>query len=151
MSKTVCHSEFSIQSAGEICDRIGFVAAENSFFDPDEITKMLGIRPFETRTMGTPRKNGHGTYPFSIWSACRQEEPVMDAQEQCLSIVRELTPHIPTLNRIRELYNVSFTIQIAPHIYHEEAPILWFDHEIIEFCHRTKTEISVDLYIYDRE
>ena len=151
MDKTTCYSYFAISSAGEIQNDVGFVAAKNSYFDPDEITKTLGIQPFDVRMMGTPRKNGHGVYPFSDWAACRQEEPVMDAEEQCLRIVRELTPHIPDLNKIREQYNVSFSILVVPYIHNEEAPVLGFNSEIIEFCHLTKTEIGIDLYVFDRD
>lgn len=148
MDKTTCHSCFVIESAGELRDGIGLVAAENGFFDPEEITKLLGIRPWDTKKMGTPRKNGHGVYTFSSWSGCRQDEPALDARKQCLAIVRELTPHIPALDRIREACNVTFDICIVPYIYHEQAPFLRFDGEILSFCHRTGTGLIVDPYIY---
>ena len=147
METTTCHSYFTICSAGILQNGIGFVAADNSFFDP----AMLGIQPFKMMVMGSARENGYGVYPFSAWDACKQTEPKMDTQEQCLRIVRELSPHIPTLNKIRELYNVTFSIMIVPHVYNENAPILGFNSEIIEFCHATKTEIGIDLYVYGRE
>lgn len=65
MNQTSCYSYFDICSTGTIQNEIGFVAAENSCFDPDYITEKLGIEPFRTLKMGTPRKNGHGHYPFS--------------------------------------------------------------------------------------
>ena len=151
MDKTSCYSYFAICSEGEIQYGLGLVAAENGNFDPEEISKMLGILPFRAWAAGTPRGKGNGVFRFSMWSACRQDEPALDAGEQCLKIVRELTPLIPELNRIREQYNVSFSILIVPKIYNEETPTLVFDSEIIEFCHLTKTEIGIDLYVYDRE
>lgn len=151
MKQTSCHSYFAICSTGTIRNGIGFVAAENSCFDPDYISEKLGIKPFETRKMGTPRKNGHGHYPFSEWACCRQTEPALDAEEQCRRIVRQLRPLIPQLQEIKKEYNVDYSIIIVPHIYIEENPILGFDSEIIEFCYRTGAEISVDMYIYDKE
>jgi len=151
MNQTSCHSYFAICSTGTIQNEIGFVAAENSCFDPDYITEKLGIEPFKAHKMGTPRKNGHGHYPFSDWACCKQTEPALDAEEQCKKIVRQLCPLIPQLQEIKKEYNVDYSIIIVPHIYNEENPILGFDSEIIEFCYHTGTEISVDMYIYDKE
>lgn len=64
-NKTICHSCFSICSAGEIVNGIGLAAGENGIFEPDDITEMLGIQPFDTKTAGTPRKIGYGEYAFS--------------------------------------------------------------------------------------
>ena len=151
MEKTTCYSYFAIYSSGEIRDGIGFVASENSDFDPDDITAKLGYNPFETKKMGTPRKIGHGLYPFSNWSCCKQTEPALDAEEQCRKIVRELYDLIPQLQEIKKEYNVDYSIIIVPHIYNDENPLLAFDSEIIEFCYLTGTERSVDMYIYDKE
>ena len=151
MAQTSCHSYFAICSSGEIRDGIGFVAAENSYFDPDDITAKLGIAPFDKKKMGALRKNGYGHYPFSNWACCRQDEPALDAEEQCRRIVRLLRPFIPHLQEIKKEYNVDYSIIIVPHICNEENPVLGFDSEIIEFCYETGTEISVDMYIYDKE
>ncbi len=151
MKNTSCYSYFAICSSGEIRNGSGFVAAENSYFDPDFITAKLGIEPFETRKMGTPRKNGHGCYPFSDWSCCKQAEPAQDAEEQCRIIVRRLRKLIPQLLEIKEQYNVDYSIIIVPHICNEDKPILGFDSEIIEFCYHTGTEIAIDMYIYDED
>lgn len=115
---TNCYSYFSIESAGEILEGKGCRAADHSFFNPDDITLILGIEPFETVLMGEKRKNGDGSYPFSSWSACKQTEPMIDAREQCLNIVRQLKSSVDRLNKIRQTYKVSFTIVIVPNIYH---------------------------------
>ena len=151
MNQISCHSYFAICSTGTIQNEIGFVAADNSCFDPDYITEKLGIEPFETRKMGTPRKNGHGHYPFSDWACCKHSEPALDAEEQCKKIVRQLYPLIPQPQEIKKEYNVDYSIIIVPHIYNEENPVLGFDSEIIEFCYHTGTKIAVDMYIYDKE
>ena len=101
--------------------------------------------------MGEQRKNGLSHYPFSSWACCKQTEPALDAEEQCRQIVRQLRERIPALQEIRKEFNVDYALVIVPHIYNEENPLLGFDSEIIEFCYRTGTEISVDMYIYDRE
>ena len=146
METTSCYSYFYIESEGEVLPDVGFTAAENSFFEPDEITALLGIQPFETRRMGDPRKNGDRTYPFSSWSACRQDEPAMDAGEQCLAIVRQLRDKLPVLQEIARKTNVAFGILIVPDVWDGETPAMYFEREVIEFCHRANASIQIDLY-----
>jgi len=150
--KTTCYSYFSIGSEGEVRDLIGFVAAANSDFDPAEITKRLGIVPFETREKGQQRKilnNICGVYPSSAWIACRQDTPILDAEAQCLAIVRILKDKIPILQKIKKDWNVCFSINIVPEIRDDDKPAMHFNQEIISFCHSTGTEIDIDLYVFD--
>ena len=151
MEKSSCHSYFAICSNGVIESGVGFIANSNSDFDPEYITSKLKIEPYQTRKMGTIRENGHGKYPFSSWTACFQAEPAIDAEVQCMYILRILREKIPLLLEIKQEFDVVFCINIVPHIYNEEAPILCFNKEIIEFCYLTGTEIGIDLYVYDKE
>ena len=151
MDKTDCYSYFGICSNGIIKNGVGFIANSKSDFDPDYITDKLHIEPFDSNRMGTPRKNGHGSYPFSDWGACMQTEPAIDAEEQCVRIVRALKDKIPALLDIKKKFDVAFSLIIVPRIYNEETPVLCFNKEIIEFCYRTGTEIGIDLYVYDKD
>jgi hypothetical protein len=130
---------------------IGFIANPNSDFAPDYITEKLNIKPHNTRKMGCPRPNGNGNFPFSSWTACYQTEPSLDAEKQCLNIVRILKEKIPILLDIKSKFDVEFCINIVPHIRNEESPAIVFNKEIIEFCYLTGTEIGVDIYVYDKE
>jgi len=51
MKKTSCYTYFSICSNG-IIDSNGLKANDNAVFDPVEITKMLGIKPFNSWKKG---------------------------------------------------------------------------------------------------
>ena len=156
MDKTTCHSYFAICSNGEISVG-GLQSTEAGVFDPDRITKILCIEPFKKHKKGDRRKqvkdenHPSANYGFSSWSACYQTEPTLDAEEQCLSIVRELKGKVPFLLDIKKKYDVSFSIIIVPHIYNEETPALVISKEIIEFCYLTDTEIGIDMYVYDKE
>lgn len=159
MEQSSCYSDFFFESAGELKDigvddnghaLVEFQAKENSFFNPNEITEFLGIAPKSTVTMGTVMKSGR-KYPFSNWAACEQTEPRRDAEEQVLAIVRTLKPLIPKILAIKKKYNVRTGINITPHIYCEESPIIYFNQEIIEFCYLTGTEIGVDILVFDKE
>ena len=150
--ETTCYSYFTICSEGEILNYVGFVAEENSDFDPDHITELLGIEPHSKWREGDPHpRPSAGIFSFSRWSACRQESPADNAYEQCLAIVRMLKDKIPALMQIKREYKVWFGIEIVPEIHNEDAPAISFDEEIIAFCHATGTMIDIDTYVYDRE
>jgi len=148
--KTCCYSYFSIFSRGEVQNGIGFIAESNSNFDPANITKRLDIEPHGTMKKGDERRTSigvYGTYAGSSWDACQQEEPSMDAEAQCLAIVRALREKVPILQQIKKEINVDFLIVIVPEVYGEEVPLMHFNQEIISFCHATGTEISIDMYV----
>jgi len=149
--ETTCYSYFNICSEGEIQYGKGLVAAENGVFNPDDVTELLGTEPHWKWRAGDPRKDGASTYGFSSWSACRQDTPVDDAHEQCLAIARILKDKIPALQQIKREYNVSLQLVIVPVIFNEKPPVLFFDKEIIDFCHATGAEIGIDTYVCDRE
>lgn len=147
--KTYCYSYFGIESKGELVNGKGFVSDPKDGFDPVYITEKLGIKPFRAWKLGDPRPRGGTRYGFSCWDACQQEEPALDVGEQCLKIVRKLRDKTPLLLELKKEFDLDFVISIVPNIYSGEAPVVYFNHEIIEFCYLTGTEIGVDMYIYE--
>ena len=71
-------------------------------------------------------------------------------EKQMMKTIQELIPKIEILRKIKELYEVEFTLEIVPSIYVNNInPCLAPSREVIEFCYKTKTEIDIDLYVYD--
>ena len=152
IEKTTCYSFFLIQSAGYLDYTKGFVPEKNSAFEPDMITEMLGIQPFEIMRYGELKPNKKSRYNFSSWYGCKQTEPETNRFNQCENIVNELKSHILTLNKIKELFNVEFSIQIFPCTDNENHDrVIGFTKSIIEFCYLTGTEIVVDMVLYSEE
>lgn len=152
IENTSCYAFFLIKSVGYIDYYKGFISAEKSAFDPDVITDMLGIKPFEIIRFGTLKPNGKSRYNFSSWYGCKQIEPDTSRFDQCRNIVNELKSHISVLNKIKRMYNVNFSIQIFPCSDNEDCgKVVGFSHDIIEFCYLTDTEIIVDMFSYSTE
>lgn len=64
--------------------------------------------------------------------------------------IAPLIDKMDILKQIHENYEVDFVLEIVPTIYsgdknHCLAPSL----DIIDFCHETRTEIDIDLYVMD--
>lgn len=153
MDKTYSYTYFKIVSNGEM-GQFGFQSTEAGVFDPDDITKSLVIEPFrkwkksDIRNKGLDKKDPRAIYGFSTWCAEKSTVDRLDVNKQCLDTIKKLKDKIPELLRIKSLYDVTFSIQIVPHIYNEEQPFVSFGKEIIEFCYLTGTGIAMDMYVY---
>ncbi len=63
-----------------------------------------------------------------------------------------LQDKISILNQIKQENDVSFVLEIVPVIYADDiSPCLNPTMDIIDFCHATRTEIDIDMYIYDSD
>ena len=154
MEKTNSYTYFIIKSNGEFDENYRFQATEAGVFDPNDITKILGIEPFrkwkkgDIRSSNIAENHPNSKYRFSHWSAERSDIERLDIGKQCLDTIKNLKHKIPELLKIKSLYDVTFHISIVPHIYNEEQPYMYFGKELIEFCYLTGTEIDVDMYVY---
>ncbi len=143
-----CYAFFRVQSAGVLDFWKGFLPAEKSVFPPEEVTRLLELAPFRSHAAGDLRPDGKSRYNFSAWYGCGQAEPAVSRFDQCGRIVQALSPRIPALLEIQARYNVAFSIQIFPCDGNPDCSVIGFTREIIDFCHRTGTEIVVDLFLY---
>ena len=97
------------------------------------------------------RRNGT-KYDFALWEIGRCEEYDIDVSNQMRKSIAALQDKIPILNHIRQEYDVSFFLEIVPTIYVDDiTPAIAPSLDIIDFCHATRTEIDIDMYIYDLE
>jgi hypothetical protein len=113
------------------------------------VSEVLGITPERSWKAGDVRRDGE-KYGFSSWETGRCDEYDVNVSEQMKKTVATLMGKTDTLNMIREQNNVSFYLEVVPHIYAgETAPCLAPSMDIIDFCHATRTEIDIDTYVYD--
>ena len=120
-------------------------------FNPDDVSKLLNLAPEKTWKIGDLRRNGT-KYDFALWEIGRCEEYDIDVSNQMRKSIAALQDKIPILNHIRQEYDVSFFLEIVPTIYVDDiTPAISPSLDIIDFCHATRTEIDIDMYIYDLE
>ena len=99
------------------------------------------------RKIGDLRRDG-SAYDFALWKFGTCAEYDIDVSKQMRKTISALQEKIPQLNQIRQTYDVSFVLEIVPTIYaNEPTPALFPSLDIIDFCHATRTEIDIDLYV----
>ena len=120
-------------------------------FNPDDISELLNLTPENTRKIGDLRRNGT-KYDFALWEIGRCTEYDIEVEKQMRKTIAVLQDKIPLLNQIRQEYDVSFVLEIVPTIYVNDIhPCLGPSLDVIDFCHATRTEIDIDMYINDAE
>ncbi len=146
MNKTRTYTYFGIASNGEIGEK-GLVAFERGIFNPEDITKALGVHPFCYWKKGDIGKNGT-EYLFSSWNAEKSDIGRLDVEAQCRETIKNLKNKISILKQIKEQYDVNYVIIIVSDIYGEEEPSMSFSKEIVDFCYLTGTTIQVDMRLF---
>ena len=120
-------------------------------FDPDIATARLGLTPTKSWKIGDTRRNGT-KFDFALWEYGRCSEYDVLVESQMRKTISDLLDKTDILNQIRSEYDVSFCLEIVPTIYVGDTnPCLAPPLDIIDFCHATRTEIDIDMYIYSQE
>lgn len=118
-------------------------------FDPDIATVMLGLQPGKSWKIGDLRHNGT-QYDFALWEFGRCDEYDVLVDNQMQATIAPLLGKIDVLNKIRSNYDVAFVLEIVPTVYTgNREPCLAPSLNVIDFCHATRTEIDIDLYIME--
>ena len=62
--------------------------------------------------------------------------------------IAPLIDRVEALLRIREEFNAEFRLSVVPRVHvGEPSPALAPPLDVIDFCHATRTEIDIDLYV----
>lgn len=120
-------------------------------FNPDDITRRIGLNPSKIWKKGDKRNNGT-EYDFSYWEFGFCDEYDVVTEKQMQKTLEPLLSKTAILNEIRKESDVVFVLEIVPTVYSENAiPCLAPSMKVIDFCHETRTEIDIDLYVGEKE
>ena len=120
-------------------------------FNPDDITRRIGLNPSKVWEKGDKRNNGT-EYDFSYWEFGFCDEYDVVTEKQMQKTLEPLLSKTAILNEIRKESDVVFVLEIVPTVYSESAtPCLAPSMEVIDFCHETRTGIDIDLYVGEKE
>ena len=118
-------------------------------FNPDDASKILNLTPEKSHKIGDMRHNGT-KYDFARWEIGRCTTYDVEVKNQMRKTIDVLQDKIPELNRIMQENDVTFVLEIVPTVYANDlSPCLAPSLDIIDFCHATRTEIDIDLYVCD--
>ena len=118
-------------------------------FDPAKVTEMLGLTPSRVRNIGDKLTGGRVS-DRAVWEFGRCDKYNVEVEQQMRCTIAPLLDKVEILNQIRAEYDVKFWLSVVPSVFvGESTPALAPTLDIIDFCHETRTEIDIDLYVYD--
>ena len=120
-------------------------------FNPDDVSERLNLTPEKSWKIGDLRRNGT-RYDFASWEIGRCAEYDVQVENQMRKTLASLWDKVSLLNQIREENDVHFVLVIVPTMYVDDInPCLAPPLDVIDFCHATRTEIDLDMYIFNSE
>jgi hypothetical protein len=122
-------------------------------FDPDYVTELLNLKPEESWKIGDARPgNVSSKYDFAMWQIGRCDEYDVYVSKQMSKTISVLLDKVDMLNTIRKNNDVWFCLNVVPYIYVDDInPCLAPELDVIDFCHNTRTEIAIDMYLYNSD
>lgn len=116
-------------------------------FNPDDVSEMLELIPDRSLKIGDLRRDGT-EYDFALWEIGKCTEYDVNVENQMRKSIEALKDKTEVLNRIREEFDASFYLEIVPTIYVDDInPCLAPSLDVIDFCHATRTQIDIDMYL----
>ena len=120
-------------------------------FDPDSVSLLLNLNPDQSWRIGDLRRNGTA-YDFARWSFGKCDTYDVIVTNQMRKTIAPLLDKIDVLNEIYCKNNVNFYLAVVPSVHAGDiSPCLAPSLDVMDFCHATRTEIDIDLYVYDSE
>jgi hypothetical protein len=118
-------------------------------FNPDDVTELLRLTPEKSWKIGDLRRDGT-PFDFALWEFGRCAEYDIEVDKQMHKTIAPLQDKIRLLNQFRETHDVDFVLEIVPTVYAGDiTPCLAPSLDVMDFCHATRTELDIDLYVCD--
>lgn len=114
-------------------------------FDPDEVTKIIGIEPTKTRRKGNPIPK-HTSW---VYSTGQVEDEVVDVYEMSSSLIAKLAPHAEEIIKAKEKFCLEAVLEVVLTVTPDDSkstPAIGFESEVIAFVHKVGATIDIDTY-----
>lgn len=117
-------------------------------FDSCYVSNLLNLTPERISKIGEV-KNGK-TLDTATWEVGKCNDYDVYVSNQMRKTISVLLDKTHLLNKLRKEFDVKFYLVVVPELYLGGVnPCLSPELDIIDFCHETRTEIDIDLYVYN--
>ena len=114
-------------------------------FDPEAITKRLGIQPSRIKRKGNP------TPKLTFWELSSEKVTgeVVDVYEIAEPLIRQLQPKAKAIRALVDELQLRALLQVVLWITTDESkstPAVGFDEKTIQFLSKARGSVDVDIY-----
>jgi hypothetical protein len=114
-------------------------------FDPDEVTRLIGIEPTSTHRRGSPTPK-HTSWKFS---SGKIENDIVDVYEMSSSLVSRLLPYVEKIVDVKRRFQLEAVLEVVLWITTDESkstPAIGFEPQVIAFLYTVGASIDIDTY-----
>ena len=132
--------------SGRECNNYLYFSLNSDFFDPEVITKRLGIQPTSIMIKQNPIPKS------TSWDFEIQVGNELDLETPLEKLITIFEPHIEEINQLKSELNLESRIQFVIDIdINPEAstPCLGLNKRTIDFLWKTQSEVEYDIYKAD--
>ena len=123
----------------------GYFALHGTGFDPDEVTRLVGLEPTSIRREALPIPK------HSSWnvSSGKIENDIIDVYDMSSALVSRLSPHTEKIASVKQQLGLEAVLQVVLWITTDESkstPAIGFESEVISFLNAVGASIDIDTY-----
>lgn len=122
-----------------------YFALKGDNFEPDEVTRMVGIQPTSVRRKAEPTPK-HSTWEVST---PKIEDEVIDVYEMSSALIAKLQPFAPEIAAAMQRFKLTAVLQVVLRMTMDDSkstPAIGFDSRVIAFLSEVGATIDVDTY-----
>ncbi|MBC7624847.1 MAG: DUF4279 domain-containing protein [Aeromicrobium sp.] len=122
-----------------------YFALSGNDFEPDEVTRLIGVEPTSIRRKGVP------TPVFSFWQFGSEEvvSDIVDIYEMSSALVFRLQAYEAKIANTKKLLKLDAVLQVVLWITADESkstPAIGFEPEVITFLSNIGASVDIDTY-----
>ncbi len=115
-------------------------------FDPNEVTKRLGMNPSKAWKFGDTIQKTLTTYKHDGWKLSTEEIDSLDLNEPLNQIWEIIQPHKTEIIDICNDLSLETEFSCVVEVEEDEYPTLHFDSEMIKQISELKADIDIDIF-----
>ncbi|MDR1793881.1 MAG: DUF4279 domain-containing protein [Erysipelotrichaceae bacterium] len=119
-------------------------------FDPELITKRLGLRPSYTHRIGDQDTRLGNEYIWPVWQYGMYRKYDNCINNMLMKTIEDLLPKVELLQSLKAEFDLKYFLRVVLTVYpYNVSPDLSPGAEVISFLYHTGTQFSVDHYCQD--
>lgn len=117
------------------------------YFDPEVVTKKLGIQPIRTGIKGekTPAR-GEFFWKKTLWMYNTGNREALETSPLFSEVIDLFEPKIPEIISLKKAFNLSVSVCMVISVVGTTTPIIFFDSRQIAFLHELNATLDFDEY-----
>ncbi len=115
-------------------------------FDPDEVTRMVGVTPTKTWRRGEQRAGSDLEWEHDGWLLSIPEETSLDVAPQIAKLLGLLRDHVKSISLARETFKLDAEVGVSIYLENSEPPSAHFALDTLKTLCELHADVDIDIY-----